>query len=153
MARCDRFPLPKGWPKTIRSSVLHAVSLASGALTTAWARAARNRSPRGGQVVTELERAKTEIALRKEELSIKDSRWGRVPPRRRPYYSPRQGARILRLKGSQGLVLIANGRNLPDSRGNDCIMADADRSGSRTSWTAAWRYDGRADAAGDSANR
>ena len=89
MARCDRFPLPKGWPKTIRSSVLHAVSLASAALTTAWGRAARNRRPR--VVVAELERARTEIALLKEELSIKDARWGRVPPRRRPYYGPPRG--------------------------------------------------------------
>ncbi len=36
MARCDRFALPKGWTKTIRSSVLHAVSLVSAALTSAW---------------------------------------------------------------------------------------------------------------------
>ncbi len=62
MARCERFPLPKGWTKTIRSSVLHAVSLASTAVTTAWSRAARNRRPRV-QIVAELERAKTEIAV------------------------------------------------------------------------------------------
>ncbi len=54
MAHCDRFPLPKGWTKTIRSSVLHAVSLASAALTSAWAGAARNRRPRV-QTVAELE--------------------------------------------------------------------------------------------------
>jgi len=101
MARCDRFPLPKGWPKTIRSSVLNGVSLASAALATAWARAARNRRPRV-QLVAELERAKTEIALLKEELSIKDTRWGRVPPRRRPYDSPVQRMRILRLKAGRG---------------------------------------------------
>jgi len=100
MARCDRFPLPKGWPKRIRSSVLHAVSLASAALTTAWARAARNRRPRV-QLLAELERARTEIALLKEELSIKDTRWSRVPPRRRPYYSPVQRMRILRLKAAR----------------------------------------------------
>ena len=80
MARCDRFALPKGWTKTIRSSVLHAVSIASAALTSAWAGAARNRRPRV-QTVAELERAKTEIALLKEEMSIKDARWSRVPPR------------------------------------------------------------------------
>ncbi len=34
MARRDEFALPKGWTKTIRSSVLHAVSLASAALTS-----------------------------------------------------------------------------------------------------------------------
>ena len=100
MARCDRFQLPKGWPKTIRSSVIHALSLASATLTAAWARAARNRSPRV-QLLAELERAKTEIALLKEELGIKDTRWSRVPPRRRPYYSPIQRLRILRLKAAR----------------------------------------------------
>ncbi len=101
MARCDRFPLPKSWTKTIESSVLHAVSLASAALSTAWARAASHRRPRV-QMVAELERAKTETALLKEELSIKDARWSRVPPRRRPYYSPIQRMRILRLKAARG---------------------------------------------------
>ena len=62
MARCDRFPLPRSWTKTIRSSVLHAVSLAAAALTSARGRAARNRRPRV-QLVAELERAKTEIGL------------------------------------------------------------------------------------------
>jgi len=100
MARCDRFPLPKGWPRTIKSSVLHAVSLASAAMTTAWARAARNRRPRV-QPLAELERANSEIALLKEELRIKDTRWSRVPPRRRPYYSPIQRMRILRLKAAR----------------------------------------------------
>jgi len=65
----------------------------------AWGRAARNRRPR--VVVAELERAKTEIALLKEELSIKDTRWSRVPPRRRPYYSPVQRMRILRLRAAR----------------------------------------------------
>ena len=80
MASRERFPLPKGWTKTVRSSVLHAVSLATAALTSAWGRAARNQHA-GVRVVAELERAKTEIALLKEEMSIKDARWSRVPPR------------------------------------------------------------------------
>ncbi len=100
MARCDRFALPKGWTKTIRSSVLHAVSLASAALTLAWAKAARNRRPKV-QLVAELERGKTESTLINEELSIKDGRWSRVPPRRRPYYGPIQRMRILRLKAAR----------------------------------------------------
>ncbi len=100
MASRERFPLPKGWTKTVRSSVLHAVALAAAALTSAWGRAARNQHA-GVRVVAELERAKTEIALLKEELSIKDARWSRVPPRRRPYYGPIQRMRILRLKAAR----------------------------------------------------
>ncbi len=45
MARCDRFALPKGWTKTIRSNVLHAVSLASAALTSAWSRGGKKPTP------------------------------------------------------------------------------------------------------------
>ncbi len=52
-------------------------------------------------MVAELERAKTEITLLKEELSIKDARCSRVPPRRRPYYSPIQRMRVLRLKAAR----------------------------------------------------
>ncbi len=100
MASRERYLLPKGWTRTVRSSVLHAVSLASAALTSAWSRAAISRRPRV-QTVAELERAKTEIALLKEELSIKDARWSRVPPRRRPYYRPIQRMRILRLKATR----------------------------------------------------
>ena len=33
--------LPRGWTKTVRSSVVHAVALASVALTRAWGSAAR----------------------------------------------------------------------------------------------------------------
>ena len=52
--------LPRGWTKTVRSSVVHAVALASIALTRAWGSAAR--SHRQVQVVAELDRARTEIA-------------------------------------------------------------------------------------------
>ena len=60
----------------------------------------RIRIPRV-QLLAELERAKTEIALLAEELGIKDTRWSRVPPRRRPYYSPILRMRILRLKAAR----------------------------------------------------
>jgi len=42
-----------------------------------------------------LEQATAEIALLREELSIKDGRWERSPPRRRPHYLPtHRAARI-----------------------------------------------------------
>lgn len=50
----------------------------------------------------ELDRANTEIALLKEELEIKDSRWGRLPSRRRPHFTPIQRMRILQVKASRG---------------------------------------------------
>ncbi len=89
-------PLPKGWSKHMKSGLLHAVSLASTALTAARSRHARSR------LESELERANNEIALLKEELQIKDARWSRLPSRRRPHFTPVQRMRILQLKAARG---------------------------------------------------
>jgi hypothetical protein len=80
----------------VKSSLLHAISLASMALTVA-----RGRYSRSG-LRTELERARGEIALLKEELAIKDARWSRLPRRRRPHFSPTQRMRILQVKAARG---------------------------------------------------
>jgi putative transposase len=66
------------------------------ALAVARTRRARSR------LATELERADTEIVLLKEELAIKDARWSRVPPRRRPHFTPIQRMRILQVKTARG---------------------------------------------------
>ena len=50
----------------------------------------------------ELEWAQSEIALLKEELDLKDARWLRLAPRRRPHYKPQQRMRILQLKAARG---------------------------------------------------
>jgi hypothetical protein len=100
MTAVEPIQLPRSWTKTVRSSVVHAVAVASVALTRAWGSAAR--SQRQVQVVAELDRARAEIALLREELNIKDVRWSRVPPRRRPHYTPVQRMRILQLKAARG---------------------------------------------------
>jgi transposase-like protein len=89
-------PLPRGWKKHIKSSVLHAISLATAALTIARSRGATR------SLHAELERTTNEIALLKEELEIKDSRWNRLVSRRRPRYTPIQRMRILQLKAARG---------------------------------------------------
>jgi transposase InsO family protein len=89
-------PLPKGWSRHVKSSLLHAISLASMALTVAYAR--RSRSERQ----TELDRARGEIALLKEELAIKDARWSCLPRRRRPHFSAIERMRILQVKAARG---------------------------------------------------
>jgi len=75
---------------------VHAISLASMALTVA-----RSRHSRFG-IQAELERARSEIALLKEELAIKDARWSRLPRRRRPHFSATQRMRILQVKAARG---------------------------------------------------
>lgn len=88
-------PLPRGWTRHVRSSVLRAISLATTALTAARA-SADSRGLRA-----ELERAQHEIALLREELDLKDPRWIRLRPRRRPHYTPVQRMRILQLKAAR----------------------------------------------------
>ena len=104
MAAADDIPLPRGWTKMVRSSVLHAISVASTALTRAWASGASSRR-RATRVQAELDRVETEIALLKEELAIKNDRMARVPPRRRPHYGPIQRMRILQLKAARAWSL------------------------------------------------
>ncbi len=101
MAATEDIPLPRGWSKTIRSSVLHAISVAFTALTRAWGSAATSRL-RTTRLQAELDRVRTEIALLREEVAIKNDRLGRVPPRRRPHYRPTDRMRILQLKAARG---------------------------------------------------
>ncbi len=65
MAATEPFPVPRGWTKTTRSSVLHAISLAFTVLTRAWGSSATSRR-RTTRLQANLDRATTEIALRNE---------------------------------------------------------------------------------------
>lgn len=87
--------LPRGWTKHVKSALLHAISLASMALTVARARRTRHG------IHAELERAINEIALLKEGLEIKDSRLSRLSSRKRPHYTSIQRMRILQLKAAR----------------------------------------------------
>jgi transposase InsO family protein len=104
MAAIDDILLPRGWTKTVRSSVLHAISIAFTALTHGWAAAAtgRRRAPR---LQSEFDRVNTEIALLTEELAIKNDRMRRVQPRRRPHYCANDRMRMLQLKAARGWSL------------------------------------------------
>lgn len=86
--------LPKSWTRRVCSALLQAISLAATAWTLARSRAATNRHIRE-RFQAELDRAHPEIALLKEELRIKDSRWSRLPSRRRPHYTAIERLRIL----------------------------------------------------------
>ncbi len=92
-------PLPRGWRKVTRAGVLHAISVAAMAMTSAWSKASRFSRQRAS---AEVDRLRTEVALLTEELELKDARWTRVPARRRPYYGPVQRMRILELRAVRG---------------------------------------------------
>ena len=91
------FRLPRQWPDHVKSGILHAIALASTAMTAVHARTARRHRLRA-----ELDQARNEIALLREELEIKDGRWLRSRSRRRPHYLPTQRLRILQLRAARG---------------------------------------------------
>ncbi len=97
--------LPKQWPEHIKSGILHAISLASVALTIARSRATGRR-----RLQAQIEQANAEIALLREELYIKDSRWERSQSRRRPHYTPIRRMRVVQLRAARGWNLERTAR-------------------------------------------
>ena len=95
--------LSRNWRKTVRSGVLHAISLASTAMTAAWSRA----SERGARArhQAEIDRLRAEVGHLEEEMAIKDARWKRHSPRKRPHYGPIDRMRILQLRASRGWTI------------------------------------------------
>ena len=98
MATQAPLALPREWPLVVQSGVLHAISIATAALTSAWARACGTRRSRAAEV----DRLRAEIALLREELDIKDERWARSSAHKRPHYGPVHRLRILQLRASRG---------------------------------------------------
>ncbi len=105
MATPPPIRLPKQWPRHIKSGILHAISLASVVIACAHARTARRK-----QLRAQLDQAHAEIALLREELSIKDKRWERSKSKRRPHYTPVQRMRILQLRAARGWHLEKTAR-------------------------------------------
>jgi hypothetical protein len=89
--------LPKGWPKRVRSAVIHAMSLAHATLTTSRGWAANHWNKRF-RLKIENERLRQEVALLEEEIRIKDSRMLRIPGHERPHYPPIERLAILELR-------------------------------------------------------
>ena len=70
----------------------------------------RSRATGRRRLQAQLEQANAEIALLREELYIKDSRWERSRSRRRPHYTPTQRMRILQLRAARGWTLEKTAR-------------------------------------------
>ena len=96
-----RLPLPKGWPKRIRFSVIQAISMAHFSLTFTRSVAANSLNARI-RLKAEISRLRQEIAILIEETRIKDSRMDRLPAQRRPHYSPIERMAILELRAARG---------------------------------------------------
>ncbi len=90
-------PLPKGWPRRVRSAAVHAIALARLALTTARGQA-NSADPGSGGIA----RLTAEILLIKEEMRVKDARMTGIPAQRRPHYLPTERLAILELRAARG---------------------------------------------------
>ena len=117
-------PLPRGWRNVTRAGVLHAISVAAMAMTSAWSKASAGRSARQ-RALAEVARLGTEVALLTEELDLKDSRLARVPARRRPYYGPVQRMRILKLRAARGWSAKQVADRFILDRGNHRLLDEA----------------------------
>jgi transposase InsO family protein len=96
--------LPRVWRHSVRSSVLHVISLAQSAIayTRGWAANCPNARIR---LKAQLDRANQDNALLREQMRIKDARMAAIPPQRRPHYPPPERLAILELKAARGWSL------------------------------------------------
>ncbi len=65
------------------------------------ARASNDRDHRT-RVRVEIDRLNHELALLQEELRIKNARMERIPPQRRPHYTPLERMAIMELRAARG---------------------------------------------------
>jgi len=96
-----RATLPAGWPKRVKSAVIHTMSLAAATMTATRGWASRQASSRV-RLLAELERKEQALALATNELRLKDARMLRVPAPSRPHYAPVERLEILELKALHG---------------------------------------------------
>jgi len=106
-----RIPLPGQWPKTVRSGVLHAISLAHFSLTCTRSWAANGFNARI-RLKAENDRLRQELALLQEEMRIKDARMLRIPAQRRPHYPPTERLAILELRTARAWSMAQTARRM-----------------------------------------
>ena len=102
-------PVPSGWPKNVKSAVLHVISLAPLRHRIGQRLAADALNPRARQAA-ETDGLTNDVALLHEELRIKDTRIAKIDPRHRPFYPPTERMAILELKAARGWSLAQTAR-------------------------------------------
>ena len=106
-----RMPLPRNWPRRVRSAVVHAVSMANAAFTISRSGAEHSYDARL-RAQADNDRLRREVALLREELRIKDARMERLTAQRRPHYPPIERLAILELRAARGWSLAQTARHL-----------------------------------------
>src|SRR5882724_1918251 len=102
-------PLPRGWPRHVRSAIVQVISLAgaSMAATRGWAANSMNTSLRRR---AEVDRLEQEIRLLHEEMRIKDVRMQHLDAQKRPHYPPTERLAILELRAARSWSLAQTAR-------------------------------------------
>jgi len=102
-------PLPSSWPKHAKAATLHVISLANFALTQVRGWAANSPIHRV-RLAAQLDQLKSEVAMLREEIRIKDARMAALAPQRRPHYPPSERMAILQLMAARGWSKAQTGR-------------------------------------------
>src|SRR5213593_1587115 len=102
-------PLPRGWPRRVRSAVVQVISLARTSLALAQGWASESMNPQLRREA-EGERLEQEIQLLREEIRIKDARMEQLEAHRRPHYPPMKRLAILELRAARGWTLAQTAR-------------------------------------------
>ncbi len=92
---------PRSWKRRVKSSMLHAISLARYCMASIQGKAATSRSPRAC-LQARIDQFEQDNSLLQEELRIKDARMLRLSPHRRPYYASIERMAILELRAARG---------------------------------------------------
>ena len=108
-ARSHPLPLPRGWPRHVRSAVVQVISLAGASMATTrgWAADSMNTSLRRR---AEVDRLEQEVRLLREEMRIKDARMQHLDPQKRPHYPPTERLAILELRAARSWSLAQTAR-------------------------------------------
>ena len=93
-------PLPRLWPRTVKSAMLQVISLAqyAAAQTRSWA---VNSPIARIRLKAESDRLCQQVAFLNEEIRIKDARMSRIDPCRRPHYASTERLSILELRAAR----------------------------------------------------
>ena len=99
--KAREIPLPDSWSETVKRSMQYTLLLARfniirmrGEVDYDYRREVRQKA--------ELDKVKNELALDKDLIRILRSRFERVPPKKRPYYTPVERMMILNHKAARG---------------------------------------------------
>ena len=93
-------PLPRGWPRRVRSAVVQVIS-------RAWASDSMNSALRRR---SEVDRLQQEVRLLREEIRIKDARMQHLEAQKRPHYPPTDRLAILELRAARSWSLTQTAR-------------------------------------------